>query len=482
MQIHPPTAFLVVGFLLIALPMTAWSILRRRHSRLTVGLWCVGTALQGIAFAMIGARGSIPDWLSFPVANALGFAAWALLALSLRRELESSLKLKATALGWLAVSAVFLLLYVEGVVAALRISYVMAVYLAGAAGVSHLAWRLFRLKGYRSAALVSAAYAFFGSTLIVRLLAIAADWRGAAPLNPTLDFALTFVSCLAAALYGNLGFIGIALERWQARATAQSVNAARETERRVQTELRLKELGELLGERERLLTQREELLGALAHEVRQPLNNASAALQAAEAALAADADERSTASARLQRARGVLANVVSAVDNTLADAVLLTGTQPVFQTDSDIELLISSALADLPQAARDRIRVERLTSTRTAEMHSGLMRLALRNLLGNATAYSPPDSLVTLRIDDSDEPLALVIDVCDTGPGIPADLLPRLFQRGARGPHPKSTQSHGLGLYIVRRVMELHLGKVEIRATGAEGTTVRMHVPQGALG
>jgi signal transduction histidine kinase len=105
-----------------------------------------------------------------------------------------------------------------------------------------------------------------------------------------------------------------------------------------------------------------------------------------------------------------------------------------------------------------------------------LIRLALRNVLANALKYSPPGAQVNLRVWDSDEPLALVIDVSDLGPGIPAELLPRLFNRGARGTARLSGM--GLGLYIVRQVMALHGGAVELVGTGHGGTTLRLSINQ----
>jgi PAS domain S-box-containing protein len=234
------------------------------------------------------------------------------------------------------------------------------------------------------------------------------------------------------------------------------------------------------AELDALLAERSEMLNVLAHEVRQPLNNASAALQSAAAALA-DEHSRSYAAERLQRAQGVMQAVMSGVDNTLAVATLLGSAQPVLRQDSDVDIdtLLAVAVGDMPLAERDRVHIERVAETRTASMDMGLLRLALRNLLANALRYSPPGSKVTLRVADSDQPLALVLDVIDQGSGIQPELLPRLFERGTRGRHPSGRASHGLGLYIVRRVLELQGGRAELVATGEAGTTMRLWIAQG---
>ncbi len=234
------------------------------------------------------------------------------------------------------------------------------------------------------------------------------------------------------------------------------------------------------AELDALLAERSEMLNVLAHEVRQPLNNASAALQSAAAALA-DPHSRGDAAERLQRAQGVMQAVMSGVDNTLAVAALLGSGQAPKRQDSDVDVdtLLAVAVGDMPLAERDRVHIERVAETRTASMDMGLLRLALRNLLANALRYSPPGSRVTLRVADSDQPLALVLDVIDLGSGIEPELLPRLFERGTRGRHAGGRASHGLGLYIVRRVLELQGGRAELVTTGPGGTTMRLWIAQG---
>lgn len=223
--------------------------------------------------------------------------------------------------------------------------------------------------------------------------------------------------------------------------------------------------------------ERDEFVRVLAHEVRQPLNNASAALESAAAELAPGARmEPGQAMQRVRRAQGVIRQIVGALDNTLAATALLTSAERIGSHDADVDVLIDLSLADLDAAQRPRVRVERISSTRTASMDSGLMRLALRNVLSNALAYSPAESPVILRVTDSDEPLALVFEVLDTGPGVRDELLPRLFERGVRG--NQDVPGHGIGLYVVRRVMELHGGTVDLRPNEPTGTVFRLWLPQ----
>ncbi|MDG0856444.1 PAS domain S-box protein [Roseateles puraquae] len=243
---------------------------------------------------------------------------------------------------------------------------------------------------------------------------------------------------------------------------------AHEQQMRRQTERHVQELDQLLRERS-------EMLDVLAHEVRQPLNNASAALQSAAASLAGRGELE--AQMRLTRAQSVLAQVLAGVDNTLAAASLLAGGGRIAREDADIDTLIAVTIADLPREQRGRVVVHRHTATRTALMDMSLLRLALRNLLSNALKYSPASSSVALHVMDFDEPPALQLEVADTGPGISRELIPRLFTRGARG-SAGTESTHGLGLYIVRRVMDMHGGNAELLRTGPLGTVMRLTLPQ----
>lgn len=229
-----------------------------------------------------------------------------------------------------------------------------------------------------------------------------------------------------------------------------------------------------------LLVERNEMLDVLAHEVRQPLHNASAALQSA-ASLLADKGE-AAASLRLARAQGVIGVVQAGVDNILAASSLLAVEGAPARADTDIDTLIAVVVGDMPAPERGRVRVQRDSEARTAAMDLALTRLALRNLLSNALAHSRAD--VQVRLADSDEPLGVIIDVIDRGAGIDPQVLPRLFERGARsqrkpsGAGARAPGSHGLGLYIARRAIELQGGSVTLLRTGPEGTAMRLLLSQ----
>ncbi len=255
----------------------------------------------------------------------------------------------------------------------------------------------------------------------------------------------------------------------------------RDQHRNEEVHAELEKTRTLLDWRTSMLTERNEMLQLLSHEIRQPLNNASAAMQATMKAIEdLHLAEATPASKALMRAENVLSQVIGTLDNTLAAGTILAmGDVSPDLSDTDLPTLVHLVLADIAADARHRIVVEWMTDTRTVRLHPTLMRLTLRNLLNNALAYSPTETSVVLCIAESEEPLAIVIDVRDVGSGIPEELRPRLFEKGARGTNSRIRSGAGLGLFIVRSVTKLHHGSVEALPNEPAGTTMRLILPQG---
>jgi signal transduction histidine kinase len=274
------------------------------------------------------------------------------------------------------------------------------------------------------------------------------------------------------------------LRRELARKNTELVQLAEERAQRLKVE------GESAALR-RLLDERDEMLRLLAHEVRQPLNNASAALEGASAALAAqgarardgvgdEVDER--VRTPLLRAQHVLDHVIGTLNNALAAATLLATAAPMAAADTEVDTLVRLVLHDIAPEDQARVRIDAQGGARTVRLQPVLMRLALCNLLRNALAYSPAAAPVTLRIADSDDPLAIVFEVADEGGGFPSALLPQLFDKGVRGPNAQARAGAGLGLYIVRKVVELHGGRIDVEPNRPQGSVVRLVLPQGVAG
>jgi signal transduction histidine kinase len=102
------------------------------------------------------------------------------------------------------------------------------------------------------------------------------------------------------------------------------------------------------------------------------------------------------------------------------------------------------------------------------------------NLVSNALAHTPPGGVVVLGAGADSSTVR--IEVSDTGVGIPAEALPKVFDRFFRVDSSRSQGSGGtgLGLAIVQSIALLHGGKAEISSQPGQGTQVTLHLPRMA--
>ena len=110
----------------------------------------------------------------------------------------------------------------------------------------------------------------------------------------------------------------------------------------------------------------------------------------------------------------------------------------------------------------------------------GLARRAIGNLLSNALRHTPRGATIRAAIRPGEDG-AVALEVSNPGPGIPAEHLPRIFERFYRveraGGEPSG--GSGLGLAIVKSIMQLHGGSVQARSVPGGWTTIRLEFPRG---
>ncbi len=102
----------------------------------------------------------------------------------------------------------------------------------------------------------------------------------------------------------------------------------------------------------------------------------------------------------------------------------------------------------------------------------------MTNLIGNAIKFTPREGAVSVRVEERADDV--LIEVRDTGAGIPADELPHIFERFYRGTNTGEARASGsgLGLAIVRSIVEMHDGQIEIASEVGTGTQVRITLPR----
>jgi two-component system OmpR family sensor kinase len=104
-----------------------------------------------------------------------------------------------------------------------------------------------------------------------------------------------------------------------------------------------------------------------------------------------------------------------------------------------------------------------------------LLFIAVQNLVANAVKFSAPGDTIEVRASEDDS--GLLLEVADTGAGIPADEIGQVWQELARGRAARSLPGTGIGLALVRVIAARHGGRVAIRSREGQGTVVSFRLP-----
>jgi PAS domain S-box-containing protein len=221
----------------------------------------------------------------------------------------------------------------------------------------------------------------------------------------------------------------------------------------------------------------EQLMGIVSHDIRSPLGaimNWSRVL--AQGGTAEEAQRTSqriaTAAVRIERLTRLLLDFTR---TRLVGGVAIEP-RPVDLNDLTEKVAHEFRVA-FPQRA---IEVERKGNTQGTWDPDRLAQVA-SNLVENALKYSPPETPVKLSAKGVRN--KVVLEVHNAGRPIPANLIPHLFEPFRRGPQTARTlkMSYGLGLYIVREIVQAHGGTIEVTSGDTEGTTFTVTLPRRSM-
>nr|CAA6814973.1 MAG: Unknown protein [uncultured Thiotrichaceae bacterium] len=238
------------------------------------------------------------------------------------------------------------------------------------------------------------------------------------------------------------------------------------------TPTRQDELGELAvsinhmtDDIEQMLESKRELLLAISHELRSPLTRAKVSL--------ALLDE-SSAQKNIHRDL----NEMEAMISELLEAERLSGRHSALnKTETSLNNITTQVIHEhFPDAALD---VQLDESLPAQSLDSVRMKLVIRNLLENALKYQGEMAelvLLTTAIKDN----KVCLSIKDHGPGIPVDHLTHLTEPFYRtdASRQRKTGGFGLGLYLVKLIVEAHAGELIISSEVGTGTTVDVYLPR----
>ncbi|WP_418317064.1 ATP-binding protein [Piscinibacter sakaiensis] len=222
---------------------------------------------------------------------------------------------------------------------------------------------------------------------------------------------------------------------------------------------------------------KDEFLATLAHELRNPLAPIRNSIHIMRQSKQAEAHERAQAVIERQ-----LDQLVHLVDDLLDVGRISQGKIELRRELIDIATLVENAVdtcAPLIDSRGHRLKIELPEQPITIDADMTRMTQVVANLLNNAAKYTPPGGDITLRV--APEAAGMVaISVTDTGIGIPAEMLPQVFEMFTQVNRTldRSQGGLGIGLALVKQLVLMHGGSVEGHSEGENrGATVTVRLP-----
>ena len=222
---------------------------------------------------------------------------------------------------------------------------------------------------------------------------------------------------------------------------------------------------------------KDEFLAVLSHELRTPLNAIVGYARLLRGGVLS-AEKAARGIAILERNATWLTQIVEDVLDVsrIVSGKIRLDIQPV-----ELPLVVDNAVATVqPAADAKQVRLQAMVDPQIGPVSGdpGRLQQVVWNLLSNAVKFTPKDGRVQLRVERINSHVEIVVS--DTGAGITADFIPHVFERfrQADAGLTRTTGGLGLGLAIVRHIVEMHGGSVEAASAGeGQGATFTVRLP-----
>lgn len=224
-----------------------------------------------------------------------------------------------------------------------------------------------------------------------------------------------------------------------------------------------------LTELRQLQSMRQEFIGNISHELRTPLATIKVLAETLQEAVR---DDPAAVRGFLGRIEDEVGSMAQLVEELVELSRIETGRGELEMEEVDLNLLTQEVQVGMePQAGRKGVvlRLEPAPHLPPAQADAGKIRRVLTNLVHNAIKFTPAGGTVT--VGTGVEEGVVVVRVADTGIGIPAADLSRVFERFYKVDKSRSSEGTGLGLAIAKHVVQAHGGTIWAESQEGKGAT-----------
>lgn len=222
-----------------------------------------------------------------------------------------------------------------------------------------------------------------------------------------------------------------------------------------------------------------EFVADVSHELRTPI---AALRMYIELQSDGEVDE-ATRREFLERSKQQIGRLEWLSTNLLDLSRIEAGIFPLDMRDGDLRDPVQATVQALSEVAVERgVSLDSEVPGEAIELRFDRERIVqlLTNLVGNALKFTPRGGAVSVTVAEAPETVTIEVD--DTGPGIPPEELPHVFERFFRGTNTGDARASGsgLGLAIVRSIVEMHGGEIDVASVVGEGTKFSIRLPRTA--
>lgn len=459
------TAYVIVAALFLLMPFVTWIILSK-YRTVAVKQWCLGSFVFGIGLMLVGLRQSVPELLTYPVANFCVWFSSFMLMRVLSIELGPVFKWRWMLLLCLTALLFFEVLRSKPELETYRFMVALCITLIAFTGIALYALKIYQAERFQSALWIMAVYGLAALGLFYRICVLLLEQPKLIDLlSPSAGGAITLATGMLAAIFGNMGYVGLYLERTYKRDKEVAI----ENERLHARENLSAEFANL--DRQRSMA---EMSAALAHEISQPLTAAKMDCETLEIKMSNNKtlnDDLKVEVVALHKSIDRAVKIVTRIHN------FIKSREPKLEKTRWYEIY-EDVLTLLPKSERrSSSRIEWISNVpiQYSWVHADSVQLSqvLLNLLRNALQSSVVSRPLQILVKEDLLEDQICLSIIDNGKGMDTASVDRALQSF----YSTKNDGLGVGLAICQSILEQHGGKLYVESILGQGTCVKCIIP-----